>query len=170
MVGSLCRDRPASQPVLDVRHVSAGSTCVGRKTRFRGLARAGRSGLAVNAVDGLRECEGASWSPSAYRRSRGWSSSVGLTGCAIPPPQSHAIQTRSPSTPPSSSPQRRCSCRNASSAASNSGIARRVYYTRDKEPEGQPREGGSYPSRGGHRKRLLVTSNRLANRDKEHSS
>jgi hypothetical protein len=38
-------------------------------------------------------------------------------------PQSHAIQTRSPSTPPSRSPHRRCSCRKASRAASRSGTA-----------------------------------------------
>jgi hypothetical protein len=36
----------------------------------------------------------------------GWSSSAGPTGCAMPAPQSQAIQTRSLSTPPSSSPQR----------------------------------------------------------------
>jgi len=45
----------------------------------------------------------------------------GSTGCTIPAPQSQVIHTQPQSTPPSSSPQRRCSCTKASRAASQLG-------------------------------------------------
>jgi hypothetical protein len=58
---------------------------------------------------------------SAYCRSSGRSSgSAGLNRCAMRAPQSHAIHTRLPSTPVSSTPQRRCSYTKASRAARSS--------------------------------------------------
>ena len=55
------------------------------------------------------------------------SQEAGSTGCTIPAPQSHVIQTRPSSKPPSSSPQRRCSCKGQRAwlAARHAGIVSR---------------------------------------------
>src|ERR1700730_7153122 len=63
------------------------------------------------------------WSPRSVDargllQGRPWTGGDGTAGCAISPPHEQASQTRPSSVPPSSSPHRRCSSRNATKEAS----------------------------------------------------